>query len=390
MSEPPAMAPPHVPALSLSTRRGPAPGAPGNTSGLANPPIPMALRQRDAAVTREVLELKGRLITAEDEIVALRLMVAELQSRDEASKHERQGLCFRLQQVQAHSDRLEAIVTTYLSSQGVNLDQLQDAMTMSELVVDKKGNDLSDSQIRDLSKILKVSLASIYGVTRFSPKDHGGYPKVSNAHAEWPSRNESGRKVPLHRFDFKEEYHSPKNQPSFDAWVNHCIQQGPALSGVHHLPPSVLNHRNVVAQCSKYYSSIKRQSLTYHGEQKPVVGIKRRGDGSSVAEPKQDPESEVSLTDLGPIDTSLDLVDQLQTNTGFGDLPFLADPSVPNHLVQAAGAADFQLVTPNEPNELLGVTGPSNVPVLSHGAKPQVTDLNKHNSNNNLRSRRNT
>ncbi|KAG8687246.1 hypothetical protein FRC11_007539, partial [Ceratobasidium sp. 423] len=311
MSKPPVMVPPYAPVSSASISGGPAPSACSDTSALANPPISMAPRQREAAVTREVLEIKARLMSTEDEIGGLRSMVAELQSRDEASKHEREGLKFRLQQAEAHSNRLEAILTTYLSSQGVNLDQLQDATTMSEL-----------------------------------------------------------------------------NLTSFNAWVDHCIQHGPTLSGIHHLSSKVLNRRVLISQCTKYYSSIKWQAISYHGEKKPVAGIKRRGEGLGVAESKQDPESEETFADFGTIDAGPVLADQLYNNTRYSHEPLLVDPAISNYPVQVAGSADFRQVVANELIEQLGAPGSSDVQVSSQDTKVQVPELDKHNSRGNIRSRR--
>ncbi|CCO34765.1 hypothetical protein RSOLAG1IB_09421 [Rhizoctonia solani AG-1 IB] len=173
MSEPPVMTSTHA---SVLPGGGPAPNA---APGGSRPPI-FASRPKETALTREVLEIKERLMASEDEVATLRAMVTELQSRDEKSQHERDGNALRLKQAEAQINRLEAITRTYMSSQGLDLNQLESATMMSELVVDKKGHDLSAQDSKDLSKIIKESLASLYGVVKFSPKEHGGYPKLGS------------------------------------------------------------------------------------------------------------------------------------------------------------------------------------------------------------------
>ncbi|KAG8762952.1 hypothetical protein FRC11_006819, partial [Ceratobasidium sp. 423] len=86
---------------------------PGATSSPAKPPTSTAVRQRDAAVTQEILDLKSRLRHAEDETGELRMVVAELQSWDEDSKHEREGHSFHLRQVEAHNEHLEVQTPSY-------------------------------------------------------------------------------------------------------------------------------------------------------------------------------------------------------------------------------------------------------------------------------------
>ncbi|GAB1518501.1 hypothetical protein RhiTH_001561 [Rhizoctonia solani] len=332
---------PRVPALSPVSGSS-VPGTRSSTSSPAKPLIPLAARQRDGAMTMEMVDVKARLTHAEDNVQVLRSMILELQNCEEASKNERKGMAIRLKQAEAHSNRLEAILSTYLVSQGVNLDNLDNAKTMSELVVDNKGNNLSVEDAKALSKIIKESLASIYGVIKFSPKEHGNYPKVSKAHPAWPSRNESGSQVALHRFDFKEEYNSPKNQPLFDAWVEHSLNHGPALSGVRHLPPSILNRRTLTTHCAKYYLSIKRQALSYHGKQKAIAGIKRRREGLEEVEPKQDREGEFDQAGSNTAEPRTDLEGQLEEYEGAAYAPYTANLLIANYHAPNPGPCAVQ------------------------------------------------
>ncbi|KAF8670360.1 hypothetical protein RHS04_08619 [Rhizoctonia solani] len=387
---------PRVPALSPVSGSS-VPGTRSLTSSPAKPLIPLAARQRDGAMTMEMVDVKARLTHAKDNVQVLRSMILELQNCEEASKNKREGMAIRLKQAEAHSNRLEAILSTYLVSQGVNLDNLDNAKTMSELVVDNKGNNLSvedakalsvsngdimrDTWLTILQKIIKESLASIYGVIKFSPKEHGDYPKVSKAHPAWPSQNESGSQVALHRFDFKEEYNSPKNQPLFDAWVEHSLNHGPALSGVRHLPPSILNCRTLTTHCAKYYSSIKRQALSYHGKQKAIAGIKRRREGLEEVEPKQDREGEFDQAGSNTAEPRTDLEGQLEEYKGAAYAPYTANLSIANYHAPNPGPCAVQQGT--------AVSVPLNDSSVVD-SKPGVTQLEKSNSAGHIRSRRMT
>ncbi|CAE6515605.1 unnamed protein product [Rhizoctonia solani] len=185
-----------------------------------------------------------------------------------------------------------------------------------------------------------------------------------------------------------EEYNSPKNLPTFNAWIDNCIWQGPASSGVHHLLPSVLNRTNLVSQCAKYYSSIKWQVGTYAGEKDAIVGIKRHGEELDSPEPNHNPGSDLILGSSSTIKVGPDQDDQLQNPIEFSNALFMFNPAVLNGTVQVMGEAEIQQTAVTD--EPLGVPHLGSTQTMPQDAKPQVTGTNKVNSKANIRSRKTT
>ncbi|KDN33955.1 hypothetical protein RSAG8_12954, partial [Rhizoctonia solani AG-8 WAC10335] len=413
--------------MAESARSVPASTAPSGTSsgalgrdsstaaGVAPINLSMHIRQHDAAtrfrpydaaVTKEFNSLKSRLRTAEDEISALWLTIVELQNRDEDSKKEREDYAFRIRTAEAHGQHLQNnrdedskkeredyafrirtaeahgqhlqnVLYTYLKSQGVQIDNLGGATTMSELIVGKSDALSTEDNIK-ATEIMNESLANLYGVKKFSPKEHGPYPKVSKSHLEWPSRIESGVRVSLHRFKWDEAYNSPLNQPTFSAWVDHSIQQGPALAGHVDLPSSILNQRVMSSLCAKRYSAIKQQVMRYHGDKKPkIAGIKRRGEELDA------PESKIDL-DSG-VEPSADVAHdyQLHDHPGHDSAP-LIDPALLGSLVQVSGVADLQMPEPVPGSPIPGSSG---VHKAYEDVKPDLP-AESFNTNNNIRNLR--
>ncbi|GAB1521478.1 hypothetical protein RhiTH_004574 [Rhizoctonia solani] len=355
---------------TLPSTKSEGPGSIGPpTAGAPSKDLTLHVRQRDAIVTKEFSLVNSRLKTAEREIETQRLTIIELQSRDEESKKEREEFALRLNATQAQTDHLQSLLSTYLKSQGVQTSDLGGASTVSELIV---GNveALSVEDSRKLTEIMNESLATLYGVKKFSPKEHGQYPQVSKSHMEWPSQNKGGVKKPLHRFKWDEPYNSPVNQPTFNAWVDHSITKGPGLTGHLDLPSSVLNQRVVSSQCSKRYLAIKQQVVRYYGEKKQqVVGIKRRGEGLDA------PEGSINRAELPTKDTvNVGPGDQVYDNPGYDGAP-LGDPSLLRIPAQADGVVDLPTLD--------GAPQDTKPAVLDSPAK----DFNLR---NNIRSRKNT
>ncbi|EUC58287.1 hypothetical protein RSOL_246900, partial [Rhizoctonia solani AG-3 Rhs1AP] len=78
----------------------------------------------------------------------------------------------------------------YLKPQGIRLNNLGSATTIPELHTGKI-DALSAEEASKTTDIINESFTSLYGVKKFSPKEHGLYPTVSKSHLEWPSKTES-------------------------------------------------------------------------------------------------------------------------------------------------------------------------------------------------------
>ncbi|KAG8687000.1 hypothetical protein FRC11_007986 [Ceratobasidium sp. 423] len=329
-----------VPAApSVATSGGPGPV--GSTTARVIPNnLPVHIRQRNATVTRELGTLKSHLRAIQDDILTLQSTIIALQNRDEESKKEREDYAFRLKIAEAQTQYLQGVLFTYLESQVVRINNLGSATTMSELY-GRKADTLSKEDANKATDIMNESLASLYGVTKFSPKEHGAYPKVSKAHLEWPSRVESSIRVPLHGFKWDESYNSLLNQPTFKAWVEHSIKHGPTLAGHLDLPSSVLDQRVMNSLCAKQYSTIKQQVMRYHGENKPkVTGIKQHGEGLDAPEPKTGSGNEAGEPFGDLANTGCDY--QLYGDHGRDDAP-LINPALLGDLAQVGGMADLQM-----------------------------------------------
>ncbi|CAE6441999.1 unnamed protein product [Rhizoctonia solani] len=230
--------------------------------------------------------------------------------------------------------------------------------------------------------------ASLYGVKRFSPKEHGIYPTVSKSHLEWPSRMESGSRVTLLCFKWDESYNSPLNQPSFSAWVDHSIKHGPQLAGHLDLPTNNLNQRVMSSLCAKRYLATKQQVTRHHGEKKPkIVGIKRRVEELDAPEHKVEPDSEVEQP-LG--DLASDGLGYQPDNEGHDGTPGInIDPA----LLEGAAldGVDPQAFDPNlNPSPSIPILNAVHNTSEDVNAEALAAHTKDFNSKNNIRSRKST
>ncbi|QRW20534.1 hypothetical protein RhiXN_05523 [Rhizoctonia solani] len=294
--------------------------------------------QRNAIVTKEFSLVNSHLKTAEREIETQQLTIIELQSQDEESKKECKEFALQLNATQSQTNHLQSLLSTYLKLQGVQTSNLGGASTVSELIV---GNveALSIEDSCKLTEIMNKSLATLYGVKKFSPKEHSQYPQVSKSHMEWPSQNKGRVKKLLHQFKWDKLYNSPVNQPMFNAWVDHLITKGPGLTGHLDLPSSILNQRVVSSQCSKRYLAIKQQVMQYYGKKKQqVVGIKQCREGLDA------PEGSINRAELPTKDTvNVRPGDQVYDNPGYDGAP-LGNPSLLQIPAQAGGVVDLPML----------------------------------------------
>ncbi|KDN47030.1 hypothetical protein RSAG8_03807, partial [Rhizoctonia solani AG-8 WAC10335] len=341
-------------------------------TGIAPNNLSLNVRQCEAAVTKELTTVKLRLRTAEDDIASLWSTIVELQARDEESKRERDDQALHLEMVEAQAQHLQTTLHIYLKSQGIQMDNLGSASTMSELYTGKV-DALSADETSKTTDIMNESLASLYGVKRFSPKEHGIYPTVSKSPLEWPSRMESGSRVTLLRFKWDESYNSPLNQPSFSAWVDHSIKHGPQLAGHLDLPTSILNQRQVTR---------------HHGEKKPkIVGIKRHVEELDAPEHKVELDSEVEQP-LG--DLASDGLGYQPDNEGHDGTPGInIDPA----LLEGAAldGVDPQAFNPNlNPSPSIPILNAVHNTSEDVNAEALAAHTKDFNSKNNIWSRKST
>ncbi|KAG8736735.1 hypothetical protein FRC11_002473 [Ceratobasidium sp. 423] len=119
-------------ALSVATSGGLGPV--GSTTARVIPNnLPVHIHQCNATVTRDLNTLKSHLRAAQDDILTLQSTIIKLQNRDEESKKECEDYAFRLKIAEAQTQYLQGVLFTYLEFQGVRINDLGSATTMSEL-----------------------------------------------------------------------------------------------------------------------------------------------------------------------------------------------------------------------------------------------------------------
>ncbi|KAG9119439.1 hypothetical protein FRC07_005542 [Ceratobasidium sp. 392] len=194
---------------------------------------------------------------------------------------------------EAQGTHLDTTLNLFLQRDGIDIKKLQGSTDLSVAFTDKDLS-LTGEEESKMTTIAKHSLSALYGVAKFSMKEHGEYPSVGKDHTSWPSKPEGGRSVPVHRFDFREPHSSPRNNDSFVAWVDHSLAHGPDMARITDLPNTVFNRKSVTDICIKHYNYLKRRYRETSGSRKaPLIAIKRKGEG--LDEPDHGPFNDATM-----------------------------------------------------------------------------------------------
>ncbi|KAG9087022.1 hypothetical protein FS749_003219 [Ceratobasidium sp. UAMH 11750] len=337
----------------------------------ANQPQPIlpTARQQYAAAVQKIASLELQLKFAGDRIGLLERAVADLQGRDEQYKLSIDGLSLRMKADEALGEYLKTTLGLFLKQSGIDISKLQNSADPSEALTGQ-GRNLTDEEEEKITH----SLSSIYGVGKFSMKDHGEYPSVGRDHINWPSRRDGTKSIAVHQFDFRENQNSPRNNDTFVAWVDFALNHGPAVARINDLPDAVFNRTSVTLMCNKHYAYLKRRYKdTLAKKADPLISIKRKSESLDAPEhnPFGFPVAAGALDLIGATGVVPGAVD-------FGNLAYIG----PGYSGDVSGSASWpDIPGPTDYNEILA-TAPVEV-------KPELPEDSK-NSKVNLRSRRNT
>ncbi|CUA70798.1 hypothetical protein RSOLAG22IIIB_09135 [Rhizoctonia solani] len=247
------------------------------------PLTPSVNRQQNAAALQQIIALTNRLKSATEQIDAQNITIVELQNRDEENKQAINKLTLRIDSCEKSNKVIQATLDMVTKSIGIDLNQILHASdTSGGTSAPSHAGDLTEAEEEKVASIVKAAILRLYGMTKFSPKDHGIYPLVSKDHMEWPHKYEGNRRVNFHRFNFGKDftYASPCNNDSFQAWIDLSLSQGAVLVGGDQLPSRVLNRNSVTKHCITHFRYLQRRVREYFGKDSvPVAGIKRRGEG---------------------------------------------------------------------------------------------------------------
>ncbi|QRW23903.1 hypothetical protein RhiXN_10227 [Rhizoctonia solani] len=309
----------------MNAQNAPAPPTAGRaTSGSQNPQTPSANRTTNAAMTvglvqltSRIEEIDKRIRSHQSQIDDLQINGADLKDKEEEHTVEIDYIKSQLAQVQANLGVvLEAlgidlgapclltnsgagsapVAADVACSQPTGAEEANHAATTvpGRYAIKSKPGQSTGSQrnkeaqpeIRlsiclDLWAAANASLARIYGEPKFSLSEHGDYPDVSKSHPNWPHHMDNGKKVPLHRFDFRESYLSDRNKETFETWVtttyNRLRDPTFRTSGGSRLSGSDLERKVVMSACSKVYAAHKSRYKTLTKmRQGPAIPIKRK------------------------------------------------------------------------------------------------------------------
>ncbi|KAG9086216.1 hypothetical protein FRC06_003218 [Ceratobasidium sp. 370] len=266
-------------------------------------PVSALARQQNVAAAQRIASLELQLKYADDRISLLEQTVQDLQGRDEGYKVAIGELTLRMKASEAHGKHLETTLNLFLQQSGIDMSKLGDPANFSgaltgqdrELTAEEEAKvTVSNTrpkrgQKRSLPNfkiIIKHTLSTLYGVPKFSMKEHGEYPAVGKDHTSWPSRRDGPRLIPLHRFDFRENYSSPRNNDTFLTWIDHSLNHGPHIAHIPNLPDTVFNRTSVTNTCKKHYTYLKRRYKESFGNHTaPLISIKRKVEDLDAPEP---------------------------------------------------------------------------------------------------------
>ncbi|KDN35030.1 hypothetical protein RSAG8_11917, partial [Rhizoctonia solani AG-8 WAC10335] len=361
-------------------------------TGIAPNNLSLNIRQREAAVTKELTTVKLRLRTAEDDIASLRSTIVELQARDEESKreHDDQALC--LEMVEAQAQHLQTMLHIYLKSQGIQMDDLGSASTISELYVGKV-DALSADETSKTTDIMNESLAicmRAYTESRDSVPRSMAFTQQCQSPI-WSGRPEWNLVLALLYFASSGTSRTTHRSTNLRLVPGSIIQSntGLNLQATWTYPRIYTSNQRVMSSlCAKRYLATKQQVTRHHGEKKPkIVGIKRRVEELDAPEHKVEPDSEVEQP-LG--DLASDGLGYQPDNEGHDGTPGInIDPA----LLEGAAldGVDPQAFDPNlNPSPSIPILNAVHNTSEDVNAEALAAHTKDFNSKNNIRSRKST
>ncbi|KAG9079269.1 hypothetical protein FS749_008658 [Ceratobasidium sp. UAMH 11750] len=266
-------------------------------------PVPVLTWQQNVAAAQKIASLELELKYACDRMALLERTVLDLQGRDKEYKMAIGKLTLHMKASEAHAKHLETTLALFLQQRGIDMSKLGDSADFSgaltsqgRKLTDKEEGKITVSKTRPkrekkqgllvLKTIIKHTLSTLYGVSKFSMKEHGEYPLIGKDHTSWPSNREGNKLIPAHRFDFRENHSSPRNNSTYLAWIEHSLNHGPHIAHITNLPDTVFNRTSVTNMCNKHYTYLKRRYKETFGTQTaPLISIKRKVEDLDVPEP---------------------------------------------------------------------------------------------------------
>ncbi|GAB1527019.1 hypothetical protein RhiTH_010194 [Rhizoctonia solani] len=307
------------------------------TSGSQNPQTPSANRTTNAAMTVGLVQLTSRIEgidkcirSHQSQIDDLQINGADLKDKEEEHTVEIDYIKSQLAQVQANLGVvLEAlgidlgapclltnsgagsapVAANVACSQPTGAEEANHAATTVPGRYDIKsepgqltGSQRNEEAQTEIRAAANASLARIYGEPKFSLSEHEDYPDVSKSHPNWPHHMDNGKKVPLHRFDFRESYLSDRNKETFETWVtttyNRLRDPTFRTSGGSRLSGSDLERKVVMSACSKVYAAHKSRYKTLTKmRQGPAIPIKRKVESQAPDLLLEGPEAAIGQAD---------------------------------------------------------------------------------------------